>query len=947
MARTLYVIDGHSQIYRAYYAPFGNLSSPSGEPTRATHVFSQMLLNLLRNRRPDYLAMALDVDDRTVFRVQIYPEYKAQRQLSPEDLPVQMDRIISIVQAVGIPILRVPGFEADDIIATLAARLAGPDLTLYAVSRDKDLDQILSPHVALYDPLKDEVITAERLPELKGWTPEQAIDAQVLIGDDVDNVSGVAGIGPKTAAKLLQKYGSAEEVIAHAHELTPKQRENVLAFAPRLEISRQLMTLRRDVPLEFDLEQARCERINWSAAEPIFRELGFRRLLDQLPAAARAKNDTANATTPAAPDVAAASNPQTQSHAPASSLFEQSSATPAPAISAISRPEVAELSQPEGGDYRLVNTPENLAELAAELARQPEFALDTETTAINPIDAELVGTSFAWKPGQAYYVPVRCAFGAALPLDLVRQRLGPILADPKIRKVGHNLKYDSLVLRLAGLPLNGPLFDTMIAAFVVDPARASYGLNSLVFGLLGHEMIPITDLIGKGRDQLSMDQVPLSRITEYAAEDADYTWRLRMLLEPKIQATGVADLFYETEMPLVSVLTDMELEGINIDVNFLAAMSRQMAERAEALCDEVCRHAGRRFNLDSPRQLAEILFDELKLRVVRVTKTARSTDADTLAVLQRETGHAMLKPLLEYRELQKLRGTYVDALPLARSRRTGRVHTCFSQTAAITGRLSSSDPNLQNIPIRTELGREIRRAFIPRSAQGRLIVADYSQIELRVLAHFCQDEGLIEAFTEDRDIHAFVAAQVNGVPLAEVTREMRARAKAVNFGIIYGQGPFGLAQTTGMSRTEAKEFIDAYFRRYPRIQAFIRQCVAEARRNEYVRTIQGRRRPIPNINSRNNTARAQAERLAVNTVIQGSAADLIKTAMIRLHQRIKSERLPLHMLLQVHDELVFETPAQEVERMSAIIRDIMTHALPLTVPLKVDIASGANWLEAK
>jgi DNA polymerase-1 len=647
MARTLYVIDGHSQIYRAYYAPFGNLSSPAGEPTRATHVFSQMLLNLLRDRRPDYLAMALDVDDRSVFRGQIYPEYKAHRQPAPEDLPVQMERIISIVQAVGIPILCVSGFEADDIIATLATRLAGPDLTLYAVSRDKDLDQILSPYVALYDPLKDEVITAERLPALKGWTPEQAIEAQVLMGDAVDNVPGVAGIGEVRAAKLLQKYGSAAEVIAHAHELSPKQRENVLAFAPRLEISRQLMTLRRDVPIELDLEQARCERINWAAAGPIFRELGFRRLLDQLPVAACVKTENDGATAQPAAQPSAPAQPQQRPPAPPRSLFgempsaQDGSISSGPALS----PQVAKLSQPNGGDYRLINSPEALDEFVNELARQPEFALDTETTALNPIDAELVGISFAWKPGRAYYIPVRSAFDGTLPLDLVRKRLGPMLADPKSRKVGHNLKYDLLVLRLAGLPVAGPLFDTMVAAFVVDPSRTSFGLNSLAHGLLGHEMIPITDLIGKGRDQLCMDQVPLSRITEYASEDADYTWRLRLLLEPKFKPAGVAELFYETEMPLVSVLTEMELQGISIDVDFLAAMSRRMAERAEVLCEEVCRHAGRRFNLDSPKQLAEIMFDELKLRVVRVTKTARSTDADTLEVLARETGHAMLKPL--------------------------------------------------------------------------------------------------------------------------------------------------------------------------------------------------------------------------------------------------------------------------------------------------------------
>lgn len=608
---------------------------------------------------------------------------------------------------------------------------------------------------------------------------------------------------------------------------------------------------------------------------------------------------------------------------------------------------LAALREPDGGEYRLVNTPALLAELVAELARQPEFALDTETTGLSPIDSDLVGIALAWEVGRAYYVPVRCVYGEVLPLDLVRARLGPVLADEQKRKVGQHLKYDLNVLRGAGLPVAGPLFDTMIAAFVLDPTRDSYGLDKLVPSLLGHRMIPIRDLIGTGRQQLQVDQVPLAQVAEYAGEDADYTWRLRQLLEPQLGPSGVERLFHDLEMPLVAVLTDMELHGIMLDVSLLRRIGDEMATRVSQIADEVHGLVGRPFNVDSPKQLAEVLFDQLEFRVVRRTKTARSTDAETLEVLGRETGHPIFPLLLEYRELQKLRGTYVEALPRECSRRTGRIHTSYHQTGTVTGRLSSSEPNLQNIPVRTAAGRQIRRALVARSAEEVLISADYSQIELRVLAHFCEDEALIRAFVEDQDIHAFVAAEINGVPLADVTKDMRSRAKAVNFGIIYGQTAFGLAQTTGMMRGEAQAFIDAYFARYPRIHEFIDRCVAEARRDGAVRTILGRRRPIADINSRNSNARAQAERFAVNTVIQGSAADLIKIAMIRLHERIRLERLPLRMLLQVHDELVCEGPQAQAPELAAVMRSEMSGALQLRVPLKVDVAWAANWLDAK
>jgi DNA polymerase-1 len=945
VARSFYIIDGHAQIFRAYYAPFPNLTAPSGEPTRATHVFCQTLVSLVRNRKPDFLAVALDVSDETVFRKDIYAEYKAHREPPPEDFGPQADRIVAILEALRIPLLRVPTFEADDIMATLARRMAGPDLHIFFVSKDKDLDQLLSEHVSLYDPGKDEVITADRLMQIKGWTPSQAIDAQTLIGDSVDNVPGVQGIGPKTAAKLLQKYGTAQAVVEHADELTPKQRENVRAFAPSMHVTRQLVTLRDDAPVELDLQAAEVGRIDWAAVRPMLRELGMRRTLEQWPGDAVAAGGAARVPERLAPSEAGTEGLKDRG-------MEGSKEEPLAAESVVVEARTADspalrLGSPDGGKYELVNTPEALARVAGELSRRPAFALDTETTGVNPIDAELVGISLAWVSGSGVYIPVRSMYGQPLALELVRERLGPVLADATSLKVGHHLKYDLIVLRQARFTVAGPLFDTMIAAFVLDPLRTSYKLDNLASALLGHQMIPITDLIGKGRDQLPMDQVPLEQVAEYAAEDADYTWQLKELFEPQLASDDRQRLFYEVEMPLVGVLLEIEYNGVTLDVPFLQDMGRRLAARLDELTQAAHAAAGQPFNLDSPKQLSELLFDKLGFRVVRKTKTARSTDAETLETIAAETDHALPKLLLEYRELQKLRSTYVEALPKAVSRRTGRVHTSYHQTGAITGRLSSSEPNLQNIPVRTELGREIRRAFIPRSSAERLIMADYSQVELRVLAHFCRDPALMRAFAEDQDIHAVVAAQVNGVSVDQVTREMRSRAKAVNFGIIYGQTAFGLAQTTGMSRTEAQKFIDDYFARYPLIRAFIDQCIEDARRDGFVRTILGRRRPIVDIDSKNRVARALAERLSVNTVIQGSAADLIKMAMIRLHRRIAGDKLPLRMLLQVHDELVFEAPADRAADLSELIRDEMSRAIELRVPLKVDVHAGQNWLEAK
>lgn len=964
MARkTLYLIDGHAQIYRAYYAPFAQLTSPKGEPTRAIHVFTQMILNLLRDKKPDYLAVTLDVGDESVFRVEIDPEYKAHRDPAPEDLPPQIERIVTILQKMEIPILRMKRYEADDIMATLCARHASPDCDVYLVSRDKDLDQLLTDHVRMYDPGKDRVIDAAAVLAEKGYGPNLAVEAQMLMGDSTDNIKGVVGIGPKKAADLLQKYGSVQNIIDHADELTPKMRENVLAFRDRQDAVRKLVTLLPDVPIDFDLATADVSRFKPAAAATLLDELGLRRLLDRV----------ADKSAPTPAEQSRADEPR----APARGLVHTDVAPDQPTNRPTPKQKPRQPSDPQGslfgggdedkpsddsdttsistqsvtGDYHLIDTTQSLRDLAERLSSVSAFAFDTETRADNadwavrPSYADMVGISIAWEPGKAYYIPVR-GVGRTVPLEAVREHLGPIFANASIRKCGQNVKFDMVVLHGAGIEVAGVDFDSMLASFVQDSSRRSHGIDGLAAEVLGFRKIRTEDVIGTGRKQVRFDEVPTERVSTYACEDADVAWRLREALEKRFTEPELLTLFRNVEMPLVSVLAEMEYRGVAIDVDLLAKINGQMADRQADLEREIHDIAGRPFNLNSTQQLAEILFDVRKLRVVKHTKTGRSTDAEVLDTLATETDDPIPKLLLEFRELTKLKGTYVDALPEMVHPKTNRIHPIFHQTGAVTGRLSCSEPNLQNIPIRTEAGAQIRKAFIPGKSDWVLVKADYSQIELRVLAHFCGDEALSSAFRKDRDIHAFVASQIHGIPLDAVTKDQRAQAKTVNFGIIYGQSAFGLARQTGMPVGEARDFIDRYFARYPKIRGFLDSCIAHAKRHGYVKTLLGRRRTIADISSRNQTARNAAERLAVNTVVQGTAADMIKLAMIRIHHRIEKERRPSRMLIQVHDELVFETPKTDVEQEAAMIREEMSAALPLSVPVKVDIGWGKNWLDA-
>jgi DNA polymerase-1 len=914
MAQTLYIIDGHALIYAAHYAPMKQqLTSPAGEPTKATYIFTMALLGLIEKQKPDLLCVALDCKAPT-FRLAVFPEYKANRPAIPEELPVQIDRIREILDAMHIPVLCLDGYEADDIIATLAKKAAGEALDVLICSKDKDILQLLDHHIRTYDIKTGKITDSETMRQEMGIGPEQIVDALALEGDAIDNVPGVPLIGEKTARELIRQYGTLDNLYAHADEIKGKRGENLRHFKEQAYLSRDLVTLDSHVPMEFDYEVLALGEPDKEKLQEIYTELGFNRLLSRLGPRTEPKAEQSTASDPALP--------------------QRAPGQPASAGTV-------------AHTYTLIDTPEKFDVFMAELRRQKLISVDTETTSRNAMRAELVGISFCWEPGRAFYLAIRGPLGAPhLDSATVRREIGPILADESVRKIGQNLKYDMLVLRNAKMPVRGIYFDTMVASYCLDPERMSHSLDNLALDFLAYECVPITSLIGKGKNQLTFDLVDLAAAAEYSAEDADITYQLYLYLKDRLeQEPQINKLFHEVEMPLVEVLTEMEYNGVSIDTALLRQMSGELDEALKQVAERIYEQAGTVFNIDSPKQLAEVLFDRLRLQAGRLGKSGRSTDAEVLDQLTDQ--HPIAALVLEYRSLSKLKNTYVDALGSLIHPRTGRVHTSFNQTVTATGRLSSSNPNLQNIPIRTELGRKIRGAFIPEDENDCILSADYSQIELRLLAHFSQDATLRAAFAADQDIHRFVASQIYNVPLEQVTSEMRSRCKTVNFGIIYGQGAIGLARTIGMSPAEARQFIAEYFARYGSIRAFIDQCIARARRTGYAETILGRRRRISDIRSKNGGRRAQAERLAVNTVIQGSAADLIKVAMVRIHRRIEAEQLPVRMILQVHDELVFEVPTVEANKHARWIADEMINAIRFDVPLKVDTKCGPSWLTDK
>ncbi|HBG78174.1 MAG TPA: DNA polymerase I [Phycisphaerales bacterium] len=916
MAKSLYIIDGHAHIYAAFYAPMSQkLSSPAGEPTKATYIFTSMLLRLLQSKKPDMLVVAMDSKEPS-FRREIYPEYKAHRPPMPDEMPVQIKRIEQILEAMNIPIIRKSTFEADDIIGTLAAKSVKKGFDTYICSKDKDMIQLLDKGVRIYDIRADATTDAKTFLDETGLEPSQFIDVLALQGDAADNVPGVPDVGPKTAMEWVKKYGSVENLYAHADEIKGKRGDNLRNSKDLAMLSRELVAINCEMPIELDEENFAVKEFNTEKLKAVFDELGFSRLLTQL-----------NLGTPLSSGEKKQSGKTEEKKQ--DSLFET-----APVVDSIKTVR---------HEYHLIDTLEKLDEFAKELKKQTLFAVDTETTSISAHRAELVGMSFCWEAHKAYYLAVRASMGAkCLGAAAVKEKLAAILADENVKKIGQNAKYDMIVLHNAGMPVRGLVFDTMIASYVLNERR-SHSLDNMALDFLNYRDIPISDLIGKGKNQMTFDMVDTATACDYAAEDADVTFQLYEHLDAKLKKEPtLKKLFDEIEIPLADVLTKMELAGVKVDVPILKKLSIEINQQLDESAEKVYAMAGERFNVDSPKQLSNVLFEKLGLKSVRNTKTGQSTDADALEEMAGE--HPIVEHILLYRQLSKLKNTYTDKLGTLINPRTGRVHTSFNQTLTATGRLSSSDPNLQNIPIKTQIGRQIRSAFIAEKKTDRIISLDYSQIELRVLAHLSRDKALIKAFEDDRDIHSFVASQIYNIDISEVTSEMRSRCKAVNFGLIYGQGAFGLSKTTGMSVAEAKKFIDDYFDRYNSVLQFKKDSIEMVKNTGFAETICGRRRNISGLESGNGNVRSQAERLAINTLIQGSAADLIKIAMIKIQNRIESEKLPAKMILQIHDELVFEADGKEAEKLVKIFADEMTGAIRLDVPMKVDANIGQSWL---
>jgi DNA polymerase-1 len=911
----LYLVDGSSYIYRAYYA-IRHLSSPNGFPTNAIYGFIQMLLKLLKDYNPQHVAVVFDAG-RTTFRTEMYPAYKANRAAMPDDLRVQMEPIREVVRAFNIPTLELQGYEADDIIGGLAHRFAAQGGSVVVVTGDKDLMQIVTDHVTLLDTMKNKESGIQEVIERFGVGPELVTDILGLAGDSSDNIPGVPGIGEKTAAKLINEFGSLDQLLERAGEVKGKNGEKLREFREQALLSRRLATIELNVPLEVDPETLVTCEPDQEALNAIFKKFGFTTLIKELTGKATLSIE----------------------------------------------------------NYRTISTLPELESLASALEQAGEFAFDLETTSLDPRLAEIVGLSFSYQDHEAYYIPIGHVVSTSqvhssqeeetlftlnkhvnveheiklAPNQLLRQlvleRLRTLFENASMRKVGQNIKFDMQVLANNGINLAGVWFDTMLASYLINPSRHGHGLDALAMEHLNHRMTSYNDVTGSGKEQKNFAEVELGAAAHYAAEDADATWLLRRKLLPLLESANDDTLFHTVEIPLIPILAGMENHGVLLDCSLLGGLSVDFAARMGELEERVYSLAGESFNINSPKQMGEVLFDRMGLKTGKKNKgkTGWSTDNEVLTALAEEQEIARL--ILEFRTVTKLKSTYTDALPRLVNPRTGRVHTSYNQTVTNTGRLSSSEPNLQNIPIRSEEGRRIRHAFI--APPGHVILsADYSQIELRVLAHLSGDAVFCHAFANNEDVHTRTAAEVFGLFPEMVTPEMRRQAKAINFGIIYGQGSFSLAKQLGIARKTADDFINAYKQRHHEAIAFLDSCIKEAEENGFVRTILGRRLPIPDIRSSNGNVLAFARRNAINYPIQGSAADVIKCAMIRVDSRMRREQLQSLLIMQVHDELVFEVPENELHRMMQLVEEEMEGAVNTRIPLKVDISHGANWSEA-
>jgi DNA polymerase-1 len=986
MPELLYLIDVSSLVFQVFHA-IPEMTSPRGQPTNAVFGFTRDILTILR-KNPTHVLCAGDSGGPGE-REKVFAAYKANRSAMPDELVPQFPLIFETIEAFGIPVLEVPGWEADDVIATTVESAAGRDMDVCIVTNDKDARQLISPRVRIYNVRKDQFLAEPELLAEWGIRPDQVIDFQALVGDSVDNVPGVPLVGPKKAGALLAQFGTLEGVLAHADEAPgAKLRENLKAFAEQARVSRQLVALRRDLPVPIDWDAAHVGRWNEERLQELFREFGFRRFGDEV----RALAGGMAAPAPSVPlALSGAERPSLEPAAVGGSPVAARSAvrrlpkkggTGQPSLfgdtecdesntllsSSAGRKVAGEDEQLSGPgpdetgpapatgphgirralEFQIVDTPQRLAGLVDELRSRQTFCLDLETTSRDPLRGDIVGWAFSWEPHKGFYIPVRAPAGQPqLDAVAVVDALRPVLENPSVHVSNQNIKYDMLVLRRAGINLAGIGVDPMLGSYLLEAGARSHSLDELSRRYLRHEMIPISMLIGKGMSEKRLDEVEVRLVAEYAVEDAEVSWELSGLISRKLREQGLWELYWNLERPLIEVLVEMEANGIRVDAGRLREQSRSLEDRLSAMRREIYAAAGREFNIDSPKQLQQVLFRELGLPVLRRTKTGASTDQDVLERLALE--HPLPSLLLEHRTLTKLKGTYLDALPQMINPDTGKIHTSFNQVVAATGRLSSSDPNLQNIPIRADEGRRVREAFVPFEPDWRLLCADYSQIELRMLAHFSDDKVLCAAFEEGIDIHTAVASQIYGVGPEAVDGEMRRVAKAVNFGVIYGQSPFGLSAAIGISKGDAARFIDNYFERYSGVDKYLERLLADCMRTGFATTIMGRRRSIAGIRRQPQPGRQRnlPERTAINTVIQGSAADLIKQAMLNVFARLKRERHPGRILLQIHDELVLESPADRIADLGQLVREEMEQALKLRVPLKVDVSAGSDWLNTE
>jgi len=936
--KKLFLLDGMALIYRAHFALSKNPRFTStGINTSAVMGFANTLMEVLKKERPTHIAVVFDTEAPTERHVD-FEAYKAHRQAMPEDLSAALPYVFKLIEGFKIPVITKDGYEADDIIGTLAKEAEKKGFQVFCMTPDKDFAQLVSENIFIYKPARmgnDMEILG--VPEvLAKWEIEnvtQVIDILGLWGDAVDNIPGIPGIGEKTAKSLIRQYGSVENIIAHAHELKGKQRENVETYAEQGMISKKLATIILDVPVEFDEKALELEEPSRELLEPLFAELEFRTIGKRVFGEDFVRSSTmvVSQQTDLFGNVTEVRSVQVVVQAPDPIEEAPEVVVPLNTIENTSH------------NYKLVDSPESRKALVDLLLQQERISFDTETTSTDANLAELVGLSFSIKPGEGYYIPVPEAQEAA---QEIVEEFRPVLENEAIKKIGQNIKYDMLILKWYGVSVKGELFDTMLAHYLIDP-DTRHNMDVLSENYLNYSPISITTLIGaKGKNQGTMRDVPVEKVVDYAAEDADVTLQLAEVFEPMLKTLNADKLAAEVENPLIYVLADIEMEGVKIDVDTLNAYSLELEQDIRKFEQNVYDKCGVQFNLASPKQLGEVLFDKLKLDPkAKKTKTGQyQTGEDVLLALAHKSD--IVQDILDFRQLQKLKSTYVDALPLLVNPKTGRVHTSFNQAVAATGRLSSNNPNLQNIPIRTERGREVRRAFIPRDENHVLLSADYSQIELRIIADISKEENMLDAFNKGIDIHTATAARVYGISIEEVDSTQRRNAKAVNFGIIYGQSAFGLSQNLGISRKEAAEIIDQYFTQYPGIKKYMADTMNSARENGFVETILGRRRYLRDINSANQTVRGFAERNAINAPIQGSAADMIKVAMINIHKDMKAQKLQSKMTMQVHDELVFDVLKSEIDAMKKIIAHRMKTAIETTVPIEIEIGQGNNWLEA-